>query len=157
MKNVNWRVDVMKANKEKGFTLVEVLAALTILGIVFISYMTIFPQMSNMNERTETKLETMNVAKKVLTDIKNEESYALLEIDKIKTSPPSSTEYEIYKIDYPGYNVEVDCYKTKVEKKYQTCSDKNETNRLPGLYKVHIKVLKDNKLISETFGYVELK
>ena len=61
----------MKLRNEKGFTLVEILAALTILGIVFISFMTIFPQMSNMNERTETKLITMNLAKKELRELKN--------------------------------------------------------------------------------------
>ena len=47
---------------EKGMTLVEILAALVILGIVFVGFMTIFPQMTNFNEKTESKLETMNLA-----------------------------------------------------------------------------------------------
>ena len=49
---------------ESGLTLVEVLAALVILGIVFIGFMMIFPQMTMFNKRTETKLETMNLADK---------------------------------------------------------------------------------------------
>lgn len=54
----------MRAKDEKGMTLVEVLAALVILGIVFVGFMTIFPQMSNFNSKTEAKLETMNLVKK---------------------------------------------------------------------------------------------
>ncbi|WP_135500589.1 type II secretion system protein, partial [Planococcus koreensis] len=41
----------MKAFKdENGLTLVEVLAALVILSVVFIGIMTIFPQMTLFNE-----------------------------------------------------------------------------------------------------------
>lgn len=47
----------------KGLTLVEVLAALVILGIVFIGVMSVFPQMTLFNEKTETKLDTMNLAR----------------------------------------------------------------------------------------------
>ena len=47
----------------KGLTLVEVLAALVILGIVFIGIMSVFPQMTLFNEKTETKLDTMNLAR----------------------------------------------------------------------------------------------
>lgn len=48
---------------EKGLTLVEVLAALVILGIVFVGVMTIFPQMTTFNAKTEVKLDTMNLAR----------------------------------------------------------------------------------------------
>ena len=44
-------------------TLVEILAALVILGMVFIGFMTVFPQMTAFNEKTGDKLETMNLAK----------------------------------------------------------------------------------------------
>lgn len=66
-----------KNNTQKGLTLVEVLAALVILGIVFIGIMTVFPQMSLFNEKTETKLDTMNLAREEmakLTSITYEES-----------------------------------------------------------------------------------
>ena len=60
-----------KGMGESGLTLVEVLAALVILGIVFISFMTLFPQMTNFNTKTEAKLETMNLARKELDSVKS--------------------------------------------------------------------------------------
>ncbi|KZE39991.1 hypothetical protein AV656_01555 [Bhargavaea cecembensis] len=55
---------------EKGLTLVEILATLVILGIVFIGIMTLFPQMTLFNERTEVKLDTMNVARQETSVLK---------------------------------------------------------------------------------------
>lgn len=54
---------------EKGLTLVEVLAALVILGIVFIGIMTVFPQMTLFNNKTEAKLDTMNLARQEMVNI----------------------------------------------------------------------------------------
>lgn len=54
---------------EKGLTLVEVLAALVILGIFFIGILTILPQMTLFNARTETKLDTMNLARQEMANI----------------------------------------------------------------------------------------
>ncbi|MFD1863949.1 type IV pilus modification PilV family protein [Planococcus chinensis] len=60
----------MKSLKnEKGLTLVEVLAALVILGIVFVGIMTIFPQMTLFNAKTEAKLDTMNLAREEMANI----------------------------------------------------------------------------------------
>src|SRR5690606_24496980 len=56
---------------EKGMTLVEILAALVILGIVFIGFMTVFPQMTKFNEKTYTKLDTMNLARVKLEEVKS--------------------------------------------------------------------------------------
>jgi prepilin-type N-terminal cleavage/methylation domain-containing protein len=76
----------MKKNKknsnQSGLTLVEVLAALVILGIVFISIMAVFPQMSLVNEKTETKLDTMNLAREEISIITN----ILLTIDNLANS-----------------------------------------------------------------------
>lgn len=54
---------------EQGLTLVEVLAALVILGIFFIGILTILPQMTLFNARTETKLDTMNLARQEMAII----------------------------------------------------------------------------------------
>uniref|UniRef100_UPI0035618A83 PulJ/GspJ family protein n=1 Tax=Planomicrobium okeanokoites TaxID=244 RepID=UPI0035618A83 len=56
-------------SNEKGLTLVEVLAALVILGILFVGIMTIFPQMTLFNEKTEAKLDTMNLARQEMAAI----------------------------------------------------------------------------------------
>lgn len=56
-------------SNEKGLTLVEILAALVILGILFVGIMTIFPQMTLFNEKTEAKLDTMNLARQEMAKI----------------------------------------------------------------------------------------
>ncbi|GKV66541.1 MULTISPECIES: type II secretion system protein J [unclassified Sporosarcina] len=140
----------MKAKREKGMTLVEILAALTILGIVFIGFMTIFPQMNNMNERTEAKLETMNLAKQELAILKNSPSSIRdREIKKPIDADKETFYYPIESLEEAKkYNVEVDCYKNE-----EYCSKGQKEEKL---YKIHIKVLNEDKLISETFGYLKL-
>ncbi|WP_186668521.1 type II secretion system protein [Sporosarcina sp. BP05] len=136
---------------EGGLSLVEVLAALVILGIVFIGFMSIFPQMNNINNRTETKLVTMNIAKQELAKLKGPPSR--VNPDKRIQSSMSPYFFETYDLSDGNYKILVDCYNTES----QTCSGTGETARKPKLYKIHIKVEKDGKLNSETFGYLELK
>lgn len=60
----------MRALKnEKGLTLIEVLAALVILSIVLVGIMTVFPQMTLFNAKTEAKLNTMNLAREEMERI----------------------------------------------------------------------------------------
>lgn len=54
---------------DRGMTLVEILAALVILGILFIGIMSIFPQMTLFNAKTETKLDTMNLARQEMAEL----------------------------------------------------------------------------------------
>jgi len=145
-------MDMGRIKKEAGLTLVEVLAALVLLSIVFIGFMTIFPQMTSFNAKTGEKLETMNLAK--------------IELINIKQSPPRPEKFEVQKEgDYERYHemkddyeIEIDCFKAepnradpdKTEEKY--CSESNGSGLL---HKTHIKVTKQDQLISETFGYVK--
>ncbi|WP_162287853.1 PulJ/GspJ family protein [Indiicoccus explosivorum] len=52
-----------------GFTLVEVLAALVILGIIFTGIVAVFPQMTLFNKVTEAKLDTMNLARQEIAEV----------------------------------------------------------------------------------------
>lgn len=54
---------------DRGLTLVEVLAAIVILGILFVGIMSIFPQMTVFNAKTETKLDTMNLARQEVAEL----------------------------------------------------------------------------------------
>ena len=54
---------------DKGLSLVEVLAAVVILSILFVGIMTIFPQMTLFNAKTETKLGTMNLARQEMAEL----------------------------------------------------------------------------------------
>lgn len=148
---------VMKYENDKGFTMVEILAALTILGIVFISYMTIFPQMSNMNAKTETKLASMNIARQELANLK-------------KHSPEWPSNYKFdsdhtsnsivkYKSENGIYDIEVSCSPREDGNQKEKCSkSKNESIlREENLFKIHIEVKEGGKVVSQTFGYVKLK
>ncbi|WKA56241.1 PulJ/GspJ family protein [Planococcus shixiaomingii] len=78
------------ATNEKGLTLVEVLAALVILGIMFVGIMTIFPQMTLFNARTETKLDTMNLARLEMAKITTADKWEKI----LVTSPTDPTSLE---------------------------------------------------------------
>ena len=148
----------MRAKDEKGMTLVEVLAALVILGIVFVGFMTIFPQMSNFNSKTEAKLETMNLVKKELDFWKNNPLPLMEDEELINVLLPdkSNSEFTVYEYDRvstPNYH-----YKVKYFTNSDLITDRldNEDHSLSELYKLHITIEKNNREISETFGYVHL-
>ncbi|PIC63844.1 hypothetical protein CSV79_09800 [Sporosarcina sp. P13] len=142
----------MKVSDGKGFTLVEVLAALTVLGIVFVGFMTIYPQMTNFNARTEAKLETMNLAKRELAFWKEnplllEDNNQLTEIPPDHTSKPG---YIIYEYTYeaePSFKYQV-TYKTATDLTAPLVSEVS-------LHRIHVVVFKGDREVSETFGYME--
>ncbi|MFS0689879.1 type II secretion system protein [Sporosarcina sp. 179-K 8C2 HS] len=132
----------MRSDKinEKGMTLVEILAALVILGIVFIGFMTIFPLMTIFNEKTESKLETMNLARNKLNEIRYSGIPTICDINSEK------------------------CLIAEEEKGYGVILEYTMEPDLKGngagqvtLYQVYIKYFEPgqkDKPISETFGYV---
>ena len=159
-------------SNEKGLTLVEVLAALVILGILFVGIMTIFPQMTLFNEKTEAKLDTMNLARQEMAAITAQDKWKkdiliapvdpvtnipeFLKPEKIKdvlTAPEygysevaltNPTEFlRFEKIN--DYKYEVDIY-TECELFLNTSSTVGsceETERNK-LYKIHLKILKES-------------
>ncbi|PIC70692.1 hypothetical protein CSV77_07160 [Sporosarcina sp. P16b] len=142
----------MNTTKEKGFTLVEILAALTILGIVFVSFMTIFSQMNVFNTRTESKLETIHLAKKELNFWKEnpmplENNEGVLVLKKDTESSSDFIFYTYTRQDEPKYEYRV---------KYRVPSDlKSFTETSVTLHRLQISIYEKGKEISETFGYVE--
>ncbi|WP_252502819.1 prepilin-type N-terminal cleavage/methylation domain-containing protein [Sporosarcina sp. Marseille-Q4943] len=134
----------MRSDKinEKGMTLVEILAALVIFGIVFIGFMTIFPQMTNFNEKTGSKLETMNLARNKLDQIRG---------SGLPSQCDGASGKCLITDEENGY---------KVTLEYTMEPDLKPQGNLPGqvtLHQVHIKYFRPgqkDKPISETFGYV---
>lgn len=137
---------------ERGMTLVEVLAALTILGIVFIGLMTVFPQMTLFNEKTNAKLETMNLAKQELVDLQQSPnslfSKALSSEDgnhKVYVYPKADYQFEVTYTIAPELG-------EKLEE-----SETNTSNNPKTLNKIEIIVKEEGtgRKISETFGYLK--
>jgi len=142
----------MKWKNERGFTLVEILASLTILGIVFISFMTIFPQMSNFNAKTEAKLETLNLAKKELLVWKGNplplnKNEDLEDIKEDSLTKPGHVIYEYKYKKEPSFT-----YRVILKKE----SDLSTTQKGEAqLFRIHITIFKGGREISETFGYMK--
>jgi prepilin-type N-terminal cleavage/methylation domain-containing protein len=58
---------------ERGFTLVEVLLSITILGIIFLSILALFNNTYDYSKRNESKTVGINVARNVLNYIENQD------------------------------------------------------------------------------------
>ncbi len=58
---------------ERGFTLVEVLLSVTILGIIFLSIVALFNNTYDYSKRNESKTVGINVARNVLNYIENQD------------------------------------------------------------------------------------
>jgi len=67
-----------KIQNQSAFTLVEVLAAVILLSIVIFLSISIFPQMANLNSKSENNLNTVNVGKDILFKMKTV-SYSIIE------------------------------------------------------------------------------
>lgn len=158
------------SSNERGLTLVEVLAALVILGILFVGIMTIFPQMTLFNEKTEAKLDTMNLARQEMAAITEQAKWEkIIELNPANplTNVPDYLDEprikeEMVKLGYSestslhpeeiirfekadDYFYEVDIYKeceTFLNQPDSAAScEVTERNKL---YKVHVKILDEN-------------
>ncbi|MCG7344998.1 type II secretion system GspH family protein [Sporosarcina sp. ACRSL] len=132
---------------ERGMTLVEILAALVILGIVFVGFMTVFPQMTNFNEKTESKLSAMNEVRVLLDNYRNS-SYSLNDF----TSENGYIEKNEAWIRTE--KSELGEVKYRVEK--QAALPAGDSEGELSLHEINISIQKDSKVISETFGYIEV-
>ncbi|ANU23606.1 type IV pilus modification PilV family protein [Planococcus donghaensis] len=162
------------AFNEKGMSLVEVLAAVVILSIIFVGIMTIFPQMTLFNSKTETKLDTMNLARQEISLVSGESAWigkrnssnsdiyenfkTVLETKmpvigfKKVTQYPKFIRYE--KVD--NYRYEADVYTEcqpflEADVNNMTCNDPSLTQ----LYKVHLKVYDGARISSQTYSYIK--
>lgn len=148
---------------QKGLSLVEVLAALVLLGIVFIGIMTVFPQMTLFNERTDAKLDTMNLARFEMQHL--QESPIKLDddltIEAIYTDPI-----------YQGLTISVDSTHKKIvftsngyiydiliniERENVSNNEISASLDSTSLHLITMSILKDNQKRSETYGYIVQK
>ncbi|MDQ0300214.1 prepilin-type N-terminal cleavage/methylation domain-containing protein [Salibacterium salarium] len=128
---------------QNGLTLVEVLASITILSIVILTFLSFFSQSMIFSQQTEDNLTAVNAAEKEMT--------------RIKYNPPEESEC-------PGNVLDVN------DKQYYSCVElstdnnelTNEANEL-GLHLVHVKIYTDSNFNpdsepqSELYGYIEVE
>ena len=149
-----------RSRGEAGLTLVEVLAALVIMSIVFIGFMSIFPQMTNFNAKTGTKLETMNIARQEIAEIQGQ-SFDLVDTEiavMIQDLEPLGERIEVSAVDD---GTKITAKYTRDKLKYEVDFFKQH-DFYPEMkvsgdsypYKVHLKVYANEKQSSETYGYI---
>ncbi|WP_040227020.1 type IV pilus modification PilV family protein [Bhargavaea cecembensis] len=148
---------------QSGLTLIEVLAAVVLLGIVFLLTASIFPQMTKMNTATGKKMDTMTLARNQLADIEgvslrlasptldsvfNQLNDQLTEKFK-KTSVTG--EYERTGADWK--------YKLTIspEPSYKGSKAEPPLSGTPALYQVKLEVSENGKSASSVYGYLEVE
>lgn len=156
-----------KLKSQQGLTLVEVLAALVILGIVFVGIMTVFPQMTLFNNKTEAKLDTMNLARQEMAAIANTEWLGNLEGADFENQMATlgyakqseTSEYMRFK-KQNNYIYEIDLWRSCTE----FVDEENEGNNCTfdkdtqvRLHQIHLKLYKQELLSSETFSYIRFR
>jgi len=155
-----------KKINQSGLTLIEVLAALVILGIVFIGIMTVFPQMTVFNERTDSKLDSMNLARLemqylqesqiILTDdttIETIYSDSIYENLVITVFPDNPAEATHKKVEFTANDYD---FEILINLSRENVSTLEETENLDtvSLHLVTMAVFKDGQKRSETYGYI---
>lgn len=113
----------------KGLTLIELLGSITLLGIILISFFSIFSQSTIFSSKNEDKLTAINVAENVLSALKN---------NNANPGMPQSVNGKYYypSITYPsGSNEENQLHLQRVDIKiYLNQNYDSNTNPLTELY-----------------------
>lgn len=97
--------------KQSGMTLVELLAAIALLGIVLFTFMSIFTQSAKFSAHNQETLTAVQVAEQVVGDVRDITSISLLnninEYELEGNSIVNRRTYEIFIIKIVEENVEV--------------------------------------------------
>lgn len=143
------------ALNQDGISLLEVLISISILTLILVSIMNIFPQMGFLNQKNETKLQGMNTAKQVLV-----EWQVKTDVINYLRNPLIYSKPSYLKVEDTHYLSETIRDDEKVIVEIAKDSDLDTSIAKSGPTKVHqIHVqLKNNKnaLIGESFGYLVL-
>lgn len=146
---------------EKGFTLIEILLSISLLSIVLIGFLSIFPQMGKLNTFNETKAEAINVAKEVLINwqeatevkafiVKNDHVTGFTPIlgSKVTYTNFSSVKFT----DYYYFETTKDQYDVRIKIKKVP----HKTSNTAQVNQIIVQLLNERgNVVSETYGYVK--
>lgn len=141
---------------QEGISLLEVLISISILTLIFVTILNIFPQMGFLNQKNESKLQGMNTAKQVLIQWQEDsEVVNYLRNPEIYPKPTKLVEKESYFINETSRNQE------NIIVEIARASDLNLSAAQEGptkIHQIHVQI-KNNKntLIGESFGYLVLE
>ncbi|MFB5282220.1 prepilin-type N-terminal cleavage/methylation domain-containing protein [Peribacillus sp. Hz7] len=130
-----------------GFTLIEVLASITILGIVLTVFLSFFSNSMTFSVKAEDKLTAINLAEKELHDLTNSiEAYCKTKNCEEPNNIPEDT--------YTRSPIELN---NKTYLSTMTPLSQNTEESSLGLLPISITIhSEDNKELTTVYGYVEL-
>ncbi|SER85729.1 hypothetical protein [Psychrobacillus sp. OK032] len=143
-----------KIKNTEGLTLIEVLASIVLLSIVIISFISIFPQMTLMNTKTEDNLQAANVGKELLVELRNykydefkpQVEHLLSTIEGLGQEPNT----KIYIGQYKSADV-----KTTYDVVITLYTTPNVIGPIQTLFKFKIEILQENTVLTTTYGYIK--
>lgn len=129
----------------KGFTLIEVLAALVILSIVLLSFFSFFSQSALFTQKNRDKLTAVNLAQDTIVTIKKNTSF--FQQSKTYTTTFPEPERSILNVNSTGI------FNQQPNYKLQLTISKDSSYHL---YKLYVRILDINgKQLTETYHYLK--
>ncbi|EMR06904.1 Type II secretory pathway, component PulJ [Bhargavaea cecembensis DSE10] len=151
----------------RGLTLVEVLAAIVLLGIIFIIAASAFPQMTKMNAATETKQDTMADARMELTTLLGRSTdFSVNPFNPIQLGDQPDSKYDLVPPD-------AGCDDCTAWERTEPATEKSPARKYrlqiwnepdypgnydsPSLYRIKVTATDlNNKSASSAYGYLEV-
>ncbi|GAA4075135.1 prepilin-type N-terminal cleavage/methylation domain-containing protein [Amphibacillus indicireducens] len=130
----------MKTGKsEKGFTLIEILASISLITIIIIAVSTSFINYANFTKILENKLTSVHVAEELVTVIKNSDELALLLNTLNEDDPDWATPKQVLLTDLPSVSATYELNNSQYKPTIWICESTDEEKQL-GLYRVKINI-----------------
>jgi prepilin-type N-terminal cleavage/methylation domain-containing protein len=153
-----------KIKEEKGLTLIEVLSSIVILSIILLSFFTLFTNSFRFNSISSDNIEATNIARETQEKFKVDDNVKA-DFEKLITNAKTNTAPAIIpKTTYPNLNLSKDIELDPSGILHLTLNNPSykvlvlvdthpETGATTPIYKIHVQVLNNTKVISETFTY----
>ncbi|WP_068674680.1 prepilin-type N-terminal cleavage/methylation domain-containing protein [Oceanobacillus sp. Castelsardo] len=112
-----------KKINSKGFTLIEIIASITILSIIVLVLMPFFPQMMSWNQNTEDELIASNLLSQVAYEIQEKEADSLFgskvnkktcDNENYTTMVSYPTKNSLFSAELKACREDVDLYRTEI-------------------------------------------
>jgi len=143
---------VLYLKNQKGLTLIEILASIVLFTVVIVLLLSVFPQMTNINNKTGENLDAANVGKEVLFLIKDKDNLTFNGSHFIGSVPgltiKESTSNSLDGI-YNSFYVEIIVGK-------EAFLEDEVANQLYTV-EIIVKENKESKILTKTYGYIKEK
>lgn len=130
-----------------GFTLVEILASVVLLTVVISLFLSMFPQMANINNKNGENLDAANVGKELLVKYKNynNSNDNVIKNTVLNALPPvnTSTVPKVSTYKYDNFDIVVTIFPN---------ADVSGTAQT--LYRIQIEVKENGHTLTTTHGYL---